>query len=299
MLRYHPFTDWRFPLTLLGCLIAYLLAQHFGELKALIEVDFLDVMGEGSTLLLAMLGMTIVLSARPDGKVTSLLYLGTLLLILSLSLDLLDEFFAYPVEVRIMSWLESLPLPIGLLILCRGLYGWHQEQRIIERQLKSREHVLREHQWLDPLTVLYTKPYFEHVLTRELCQHHYKGLPLTLVHMNIKGFARINRVHGSGFGDDLLQRISEIMLALLREQDVLCRDHSDRFLMLFPGLETPLATELLQHLEQALHKELALEHCLHFEFRAHTVTEADAHAALQALYLQPPKRHDNAAVVNC
>lgn len=299
MLKYRPFADWRLPLTLLGCLIAYLLALHFGQTKTLSQVDFLDVMGEGSTLLLAMLGMAIVLSARPNGKVTSMLYLGTLLLVLSLSLDLLDEFFYYPVDVRIMSWLESLPLPIGLLILCHGLYGWHQEQRVIERQLKSREHVLREHQWLDPLTTLYTKPYFTHVLARELYLHRQQRQPLSLVHMNIKGFARINRVYGSAYGDDLLQTISEIVLALLREHDVLCRDHSDHFLILMPHLDAEQANELLRQLERALHHELQLQHCIHFEFRCHRVRESSPEAALQALYLQRPQVTDDVAVVNC
>ena len=47
---------------------------------------------------------------------TNWLFAGSYLLVFSYSLDVLDEVLSYPENVRLMSWLESFPAPLGMVL---------------------------------------------------------------------------------------------------------------------------------------------------------------------------------------
>lgn len=299
MLSTHVWRDARWPALTLLLLICLGLALQFGTPKPAAFVDYLDVLGEGSTLLLALVGIGALILTRPRGKVTTLLFVGSFVLCGSLTLDLLDEFFRYPENVRYMSWLESLPLPVGLLVLAVGMYGWHQEQKLIERQLRARELHYRDHRFVDPLTTLYNRNYLEYILQREITLRLEHRKELCLLHLNVKGFARVNRVHGSQAGDQMLQRLGELLISLLRDSDLVCRDHSDRFLLLLPNTERAEALTLVEFLQQALLKELPYTEMIRFDFRCHQVVENNALTALQHLMLERNKVTAHAALATC
>jgi len=299
MLRTPSLRDARWSLLVLLLSVCVVFALHFGTPKQAAMVDYLDVLGEGSTLLLALIGVGALLLTRPRGKVTTLLFVGCLLLSGSLTLDLLDEFFHYPENVRYMSWLESLPLPLGLLVLAVGMYGWHHEQKLIERQLRARELHYRDHRFVDPLTTLYNRNYLEHILQREIALRFEHSNELCLLHLNVKGFARINRVHGSHAGDHMLQRIGELLVSLLRETDLVCREHSDRFLLLLPHTKRDEALALVGFLQHALLHELRYAALVRFDFRCHQVAEDSALAALQQLMLDRNRIASHATLATC
>lgn len=229
-----------------------LLALTLGVLKHPAEFDWLDILGEGVVLLVAILWLTLIISSRPVGRVTEWLYYGSLLLVCSFFLDLLDEFIRYPEHIRTMSWLESLPAPVGMLALTYGLVGWHREQRIINRQLQGRELFLRDHRLLDPLTQLYGVDYLYAVLARDLELHSSEQRPLSLLMLNINKFAAFNRQHGMAAGDDYLVKLAELCASQLRASDVLCRYAGDRFVALLANTNLQQAKIIAQHLQQHL-----------------------------------------------
>ena len=139
-----------FSLFLLSCSAVQVL--QLGDLKPWAEVDLVDVVGEGITLLVCTAWLWLILSSRPAGRVTERLYYGSLLLVYCYFLDVADEFVHYDPGVVLMIWLESFSAPLGMVMLTIGLVGWHHEQRAIDRQLRGRELFLRDHQLLDPLT---------------------------------------------------------------------------------------------------------------------------------------------------
>lgn len=235
-------------LPLLG--IGFLLAMWFGTPKATSDYDFLDILGEGVVLLVAVLWLTLIISSRPAGRVTEWLYYGSLLLVCSFFLDLLDEFVRYPEHIRVMSWLESLPAPVGMLALTYGLVGWHREQRIINRQLQGRELLLRDHRLLDPLTQLYGVDYLYAVLTRDLALQHHQQQSISLIMLNIQQFSRFNRQHGMVAGDALLVALAAHFSAQLRASDVLCRYAGDRFVAVLTNTTHQQAEVMAEHLQQ-------------------------------------------------
>ncbi|HEY9042827.1 MAG TPA: GGDEF domain-containing protein [Rheinheimera sp.] len=229
-----------------------LIAVSFGNLKPVQLFDALDILGEGTTLLVASLWLGLIISSRPPGPVTEWLYYGSLLLMFSYFLDLLDEFIRYPDTLRLMSWLESLPAPVGMLILTYGLMGWHREQRSIDRQLRGRELFLRDHHLIDPLTQLYGADYLHAVLAREIELHRSQYKPLSLLLLDIDNFAGFNRRYGIAAGDNYLSQLAELLSSQLRHSDVICRYSGDRFVAVLPDTSDIQAQIMRQHLQQHL-----------------------------------------------
>lgn len=223
-----------------------------GSLKTSTAMDVLDMLGEGITLLVACLWLALIISSRPAGRVTEWLYYGSLLLMYSYFLDFLDEFIRYPDSFRLMSWLESLPAPVGMLLLTYGLIGWHREQRAIDRQLRGRELFLRDHQLIDPLTQLYGNEYLHAVLSREIELHQSQQRPLSMLLLDIDNLAAFNRKHGIASGDRYLSQLSELLSSQLRHTDVICRYAGGCFIAVLSDTALTQAEIMAQHLAQQL-----------------------------------------------
>jgi diguanylate cyclase (GGDEF)-like protein len=226
------------------------LAFQLGDLKPSVEIDLIDLLGEGTTLMVCCGWLWLILSSRPSGRVTELLYFGSLLLVYSYFLDLTDEFIQYADHIRLMSWLESFSAPVGMIVLTFGLTGWHQEQRAIDRQLRGRELFLRDHRLIDPLTQLYGHEYLHAVLPRELALHQSEQKPLSLLVLDIDQFAVFNRQQGIAAGDHFLGQLSELLISQLRFSDVICRYSGDCFVAVLPDPAQEQASVLALHLQQ-------------------------------------------------
>ena len=266
-----------------------LLAIWLGTPKATSYVDALDILGEGVVLLVAILWLTLIITSRPAGRVTEWLYYGSLLLVCSFFLDLLDEFFRYPEHIRVMSWLESLPAPIGMLALTYGLIGWHREQRIINRQLQGRELLLRDHRLLDPLTQLYGVDYLYAVLARDLALQRTEQQPLSLIMLNIQQFSRFNRQQGMAAGDEFLMALAAHFSAQLRISDVLCRYAGDRFVAVLTNTPQQQADIMAQHLQLQFAQ---FSKTLQLDIVAHEVSGLNPQQALDSI---EAKLHANKA----
>lgn len=245
--------------SLLLLLLAILLAFQLGDVKADGRVDWWDSLGEITTLVVASSWLCLIVCSRPRGPVSNWLFAGSFLLVFSYSLDVLDEVLSYPENIRLMSWLESFPAPLGMVLLTFGLLGWHREQLAINRQLQVRELFLRDHQLLDPLTQLYGPLYLQAVLDRELELHRQQQQPLSLLMLDISGFSAYNRQFGIAAGDHLLTQFSELLTHQLRQRDLICRYAGDCFVALLPQTETATAQVLNRHLQQQL-RQLLPEH---------------------------------------
>ncbi|MEC8925149.1 MAG: GGDEF domain-containing protein [Pseudomonadota bacterium] len=279
--------DWRLPFMLSILAVSLLLASQVGSLKPRSAIDPLDIIGEFSTLLIVLVGLVLIVTQRLDGIVTRLFFWGGCVLTFSLSLDLLEEFFSYPESLRLMSWLESLPQPFGLLILGFGAKEWVKEQHQVRRQLGVREKHLRAHEWVDPLTTLYTLPYFEKVLERELALHKHNRQHVVMASINLQAFARYNEEMGMQAGDLLLNKVSELTALYLRPGDCLCRYHSDQFLILLPATDFPEALSLIRLLADMLREQLALPHYMAIKTRVRRVNEVSPKHAMKQLLQQP------------
>lgn len=223
-----------------------------GELKSWAQIDWMDVAGEGGSAVLALVWLIMLLHSRPAGRVTRLLALGLACIFFSWWMDTLDEFVQLPQTVAWDNWLETAPMPIGLLLLTLGIYHLNQEQRAISQQMSKRERLFREHRLFDKVTPLGAAEYLRQQIQRALAEACEMEQPLSLVAVDLDDFDAINRRYGQDEGDAVLQAIAQLLMLNLRRQDLLCRLAGDRFVAVLPNTGEAQARMIAEELQQAV-----------------------------------------------
>ncbi|MGE8346316.1 GGDEF domain-containing protein [Pseudomonas helleri] len=249
ILKHHR---WKLGLLVLAANIGVLLNLAFGTPKAFHEWQWLDIIGEGGTALFVLLWLVLVLKSRPTGRVTNYLSIGLCCIFFSWWMDVLDEFIRLPKHLGWNHWLESGPMPIGMVLLTIGLYHWHREQQAINQQMEKRERIFREHRLFDKLTPLGGADYLKRQVSDCMAQSLEQQQPLSLLALDIDDFASLNQHYGHAEGDAVLQALSQLLLLNLRRHDLLCRLAGDRFVVLLPNTGESQARLLALELQQAV-----------------------------------------------
>lgn len=249
ILKHHR---WKLGLLLLAANIDLWLTLAFGTAKSFSEWQWLDIVGEGGTAMFMLFWLVLVLKSRPTGRVTNFLSIGLSCMFLSWWMDVLDEFVRLPKHIHWDHWLESGPMPIGMVLLTIGLFHWHREQQAINQQMEKRERVFREHRLFDKLTPLGGADYLKRQISDCLSQSLEQQQPLSLLALDIDDFSAINQHYGHAEGDAVLQALSQLILLNLRPHDLLCRLAGDRFVVILPNTGESQARLLALELQQAV-----------------------------------------------
>lgn len=247
--RLHAYKLIALLLSANGALLAFLIS---GDLKPAADWAWTDIVGEGGTALLALLWIGLVLKSRPAGQVTTLLVAGLGCLFFSWWVDTLDEFIQLPDSIHWDHWLESAPLPIGMLLLTLGIYHWHNEQLAIAAQMKKREKTFREYRLFDKVTPLGGPEYLRQHLQLALAEGRQHQQPLSLVIVDLDQFNHINLQFGFREGDNVLAAVTQLLLLNLRPTDLLFRLAGDRFVALLPNTGELQAQQLSQALQDSV-----------------------------------------------
>ena len=101
----------------------------------------------------------------------------------------------------------------------------------------------------DQLTGLYNRRYFDHAMSKldEASQ-----LPLTLMMIDVNGLKLINDSFGHAAGDDLLQKVAEILSQACKKRDVLARIGGDEFVIIMPNTDREAAERVLNSINSSL-----------------------------------------------
>ncbi len=243
---------WKLAALLMASNLGLLAFLAFGQLKSVSEWVWLDIIGEGGSALLALVWLCLVLKSRPAGRVTNYLAVGLSCVFFSWWIDALDEFIRLPERITWDHWLESGPMPVGLILLTIGIFHWHREQLAISAQMEKRERLFREHRLFDKLTPLGGADYLKRQLTLSVETSLQQQEALSLLVLDVDNFASINQRFGHAEGDEVLGAISHLLLLNLRRQDLLCRLAGDRFVVLLPGTVESQARVMALELEQSV-----------------------------------------------
>ncbi|MFO6419685.1 diguanylate cyclase domain-containing protein [Hylemonella sp. W303a] len=237
---------WALLAVILCCAALY---GGWGEWRPVETWKWMDIAAEGGTALMSALWALLILSSRPGGRVTAQLAGGLVLIMLGAWADCLDEFVRLPTTQYLDNAIEAL-LPIGMLVLTLGLYGWRQEQFTLNEHMQKRERLFRDHRAFDRLTQLAGAEYLRRQIGLERARH--PGQATSVVLLDLDDFHRVNHVHGAREGDRLLQAVGHLLLLNLRPQDLLCRYAGDRFAILLPMTDETEARQRAAHLRQCV-----------------------------------------------
>lgn len=276
LLKMHSLTLSSLFLAANAGLLIYLAA---GDIKYWAEINWMDVVGEGGAGAIWLGWLIMLLRARPAGRVTRLLAIGLCCLTFSMWMDTLDEFIRLPADAVWDNWLETAPMPVGMILLTFGVYHLHREQQAISAQMSKREQLFREHRLFDNLTSLSGAQYLRQHLRQALETARTDQRPLSLIAVDLDDFSLINQRYGQEEGDQVLQVVAQLLLFNLRQQDMLCRLAGDRFVAVLPDTGESQARLLADDMRQSIgslgHRTLRHGERLHLQATTATVMALD------------------------
>ncbi|MGC3982095.1 MAG: GGDEF domain-containing protein [Steroidobacteraceae bacterium] len=152
---------------------------------------------------------------------------------------------------------ETLLAQARELMTVRNLTALRDVQALQETAavLMSRTEELEDTARRDPLTGTLNRMWLERMLEREYTQAVMFSRSLSIAFVNLDHFKRINEKTGHEGGDRVLKSCADTLQANIRGSDMLGRYSGDTFLVILPGTDEALASQVCTRMLSAI-KEL-------------------------------------------
>lgn len=111
---------------------------------------------------------------------------------------------------------------------------------------------LRVQSLRDPLTGLYNRRYLEESLQRELLRSERRGLPLSVLMLDVDYFKRFNDQHGHSAGDAMLASVAQTLQGMTRAEDIVCRYGGEEFTVVLPEADSAGAQRRAEEIRKAI-----------------------------------------------
>jgi diguanylate cyclase (GGDEF)-like protein len=125
-------------------------------------------------------------------------------------------------------------------------------ERTEELRLKTVE--LEEQATHDKLTGLFNRRYVDDYLQREIDSARRHDRPFAIALADIDHFKRVNDSHSHAIGDQVLCRISDILVNRCRKTDVVARYGGEEFLLCFPDTTAEFAEQICSQIRYSVEK---------------------------------------------
>jgi len=126
---------------------------------------------------------------------------------------------------------------------------------LVFRDVTQRRQQLEQIEYLsfhDPLTGLYNRRFFNEEIRRLDTQ---RNLPLTVVMGDVNGLKLTNDIFGHASGDQLLERVGDVLRRCCRADDIIARWGGDEYVLLMPKTEPAEAEKLIARIKLEFSKE--------------------------------------------
>lgn len=127
-------------------------------------------------------------------------------------------------------------------------------------KLKFQSDLLRDGAYLDQVTGIHNRRYFDLRVTEEWGRSVRENLPLSLLMVDVDYFKRYNDHYGHPKGDEVLRQVAALLKTQFRRpMDLVARYGGEEFLLLLPDTKLAAAMTLARELVVAM-RALNLEH---------------------------------------
>jgi diguanylate cyclase (GGDEF)-like protein len=114
--------------------------------------------------------------------------------------------------------------------------------------LLSRTEELEDASRRDPLTGVLNRPWLDRLLDREFTQAIMFGRSLSIAHVDLDQFRKINEKHGNEVGDRVLRSCAQAIQSCVRGSDLVARFSGEEFVVVLPGAEADIAQQVAQRI---------------------------------------------------
>jgi diguanylate cyclase (GGDEF)-like protein len=118
--------------------------------------------------------------------------------------------------------------------------------------LLSRTEELEDASRRDPLTGVLNRQWLDRLLDREFTQAIMFGRSLSIAHVDLDQFRKINEKFGNEVGDRVLRSCAQAIQSCVRGSDLVARFSGEEFVVVLPGAETDIAQQVSQRVLTAL-----------------------------------------------
>ena len=108
----------------------------------------------------------------------------------------------------------------------------------------------------DPLTQLFNRRYFNEIAHKEIIKCERNKKPIALLLLDADFFKKVNDNFGHNTGDNVLVRLSQIMIDQCRRTDIVCRFGGEEFVILMPEASQDIAFERAENIRITYEKEV-------------------------------------------
>jgi diguanylate cyclase (GGDEF)-like protein len=109
---------------------------------------------------------------------------------------------------------------------------------------------VRQLAYIDGLTGMFNRRYFEMKIAEEMERSHRYGTSLAVIMLDIDHFKRLNDEFGHLLGDEVLRQVSSVFSQQLRKIDVVCRYGGEEFAVLLPQASAEQALNVAEKLRR-------------------------------------------------
>lgn len=214
------------------------------------ELSYGDIIAELFLLILFLSWILIIAMARLRSRAYFLLLIGFSTVATAIGVDVMDEFLTE--DSSVLSVLENLAYPVGMLIASAGLWRWSQDYRSLLLRINSDRLEWRARASHDDLTGQLNRRYFFDELPVQIKQHQHDCRPAFLFMLDIDHFKTVNDNYGHPVGDRLLELYGKEINGFLRKDDLGFRLGGEEFALVIHDASALTAVEAAERLKNQL-----------------------------------------------
>ena len=138
--------------------------------------------------------------------------------------------------------------------------GYKEANRALKdkiEEITKLQETLWEQATQDPLTQLFNRRYFNENSNKEIQKAERSKKPLALLLLDADYFKDVNDRFGHDIGDQVLIKLSKIMIGECRRTDIICRYGGEEFVILMPETNTNIAFDRAEKIRLRYQKEVS------------------------------------------
>jgi diguanylate cyclase (GGDEF)-like protein len=135
----------------------------------------------------------------------------------------------------------------------------HELERTLDYLRKTREELDYKEimAQTDELTGLFNRRGLNAFMEKLTGQARTLGISLGLIMLDLDNFKKINDTWGHHYGDEVLQKVADILQTHTRHSDMVCRPGGDEFVILLPGLTAERGLTLSESIRKQIDEDFA------------------------------------------